>query len=221
MSFLVSQLIKDGYLKSPQIIEAFLKIDRSNFVPKELKEFAQEDRPLPIGFGQTISQPCVVAFMLELLQPQPGEKILDIGSGSGWTSTLLAEIVSKENKKGKVIAIEIIPELVKLGKENAKKYNFVKKGVIKFILGDGKRGYEKETPFDKILVSASASKIKNKGIENVPPNLKKQLKIGGKIVIPIGESIWLFIKKDEENFEEKETPGFIFVPLISSPLKFK
>jgi protein-L-isoaspartate(D-aspartate) O-methyltransferase len=108
--------------------------------------------------------------------------------------------------KGKVIAIDIISELVEFGKKNVAKYNFIEKGIVEFICADGSKGYKKESPFDKILVSATAKECY--------PSWKEQLKIGGKIVTPIGTSIWLFIKKTEKEFEEFEYPGFVFVPLI-------
>jgi len=201
---LIDSLIKEGWLKTPRIIKAFREVKRVDFLPKEIKDLAELNEALSIGYGQTISQPLVVAFMLELLQPQPGDKILDVGSGSGWTTALLAQIVGQ---KGKVIAIDIIPELVEFGKKNVEKYNFVKKGRALFICADGSKGYEKEAPYDKILASASA--------ETLPPVWKEQLKIGGRIVTPIGSSIWLFIKKSEKNLEEIEYPGFAFVPLIT------
>jgi len=203
MSQLVNSLIKEGWLKTPRIIEAFLKIKREDFLPKDIKDLAEVNEALPIGFGQTISQPLVVAFMLELLQPREGEKILDIGSGSGWTSALLGEIVGK---KGKVIAIEIIPELKEFGEKNVAKYNFIEKGIVQFVCADGSKGWEKEAPFDKILVSAEA--------KTLYLAWREQLKIGGRIVVPIENSIWLFEKKSENNFESKEYPGFVFVPLV-------
>lgn len=184
-------------------------------MPQSLKGLEELDQALPIGFGQTISQPLVVAFMLELLKPKPGEKILDVGCGSGWTTALLAFIVNpqgnpkSEIQKGKVIAIEVIPELKEFGQKNVAKYNFIEKGVVEFICADGSKGYQKEAPFDKILVSAEAEKCFQ--------NWKEQLKIGGRIVVPIGNSIWLFIKRSKEIFEEKEYPGFVFVPLVTKP----
>ena len=108
MKQLIKNLISSGYLKTPEIINAFYKIDRIDFVPEELKYEAHTNTPLPIGYGQTVSQPLTVAFMLELLQPKSGHKILDVGSGSGWQSVLLACLAGN---KGRVIAVERIPEL--------------------------------------------------------------------------------------------------------------
>jgi len=202
---LIDSLIGGGWLKTPRIIEAFRRIKRVDFLPKDLEDLAELNEALPIGYGQTISQPLVVAFMLEQLEPKEGDKILDIGSGSGWTSALLGEIVGK---KGRVIAIDIIPELVEFGKNNVAKYNFIEKGIVEFICADGSKGYKKEAPYDGILVSAAVQ-------TEVPRAWKEQLKIGGRIVTPIGSSIWLFTKKSESKFEEIEYPGFAFVPLIS------
>ena len=208
---LINSLIEQGWLKTPRIIEAFKKIKRIDFLPDDIKDLAEVNEALSIGYGQTISQPLVVAFMLELLQPKLGDKVLDIGAGSGWTSALLSEIVKD---KGKVIAIEIIPELVEFGRKNIAKYNFIEKGIAEFVCADGSKGYpniasrpEIAEGFDKILCSAEAREI--------PLAWKDQLKIGGRIVTPIGSSIWLFIKKSSQQFEEKEYPGFVFVPLVS------
>ena len=213
---LIDDLIKEGWLKTPRIIEALKKIERVDFLPEDIKNLAELNTALPISFGQTISQPLVVAFMIEQLQPQPGDNILDIGSGSGWTTAILAEIVGQngrnqkskiKDQKGRVVAIEIIPELMEFGKKNVEKYNFIEKGIVEFICADGSKGYKKEAPFDKILASASAEKI--------PQAWKDQLKVGGRIVTPIGTSIWLFIKKSDKKFDEIEYPGFVFVPLIT------
>ncbi len=201
---LVNELVEEGWLRTPRIIGAFRKVKRGDFLPDDKKDLAELNEALPIGFSQTISQPLTVAFMLELLQPKADDKILDIGSGSGWTSALLSEIVGEN---GRIIAVEIVPELKKIGEKNAQNYN--KNKTAEFILGDGSKGFKKQAPYDKILVSASIDE------KIIPKAWKEQLKIGGRIVCPIENSIWLFVKKTENDFEEKEYPGFIFVPLIS------
>lgn len=204
MNELIESLTEQGYLKTSLIIKAFKKIKRQDFVPERLKKEAEINTPLPIGYRQTISQPLTVAFMLELLQPKQGDKILDIGSGSGWQTALLSFIVGK---KGKIFAIERIPELIDFAKENFKKYNFIQDKIVEFILGDGSKGLKNQAPFDKIICAASTDKI--------PNEWKKQLKINGRLVLPIKNSIWLLIKKSN-GFKKKEFPGFAFVPLISS-----
>ncbi|TSC52129.1 MAG: protein-L-isoaspartate(D-aspartate) O-methyltransferase [Parcubacteria group bacterium LiPW_39] len=201
---MINELISQHYLKTPLIIEAFKNINRADFLPDDLKDEAGVNAPLPIGFGQTNSQPLTVAFMLELLQPQAGEKILDIGSGSGWTSALLAWCVGED---GKVLAIERIPELCEFGKQNIAKYNYIVKGVVKIICADGAKGLPEEAPFDKIIAAAAA--------DSVPPAWKEQLRIGGQMILPIKDSIWLLKKKSVKDFEEKEFYGFAFVPLIA------
>jgi len=205
---LIDFLIKEEWLKTPRIIDAFRKIKRVDFLTEELKNLSELNEALPIGFGQTISQPLVVAFMLEQLQPEPGEKILDVGSGSGWTTALLAEIVGL---KGKIISIELIPELKEFGEKNVSKYNFISKGIVKFVCSDGSKGFKREAPFDKILASAATDKI--------PDFWKEQLDIGGRIVAPVNSSILTLKNKQLANgeaiFEEKEHKGFVFVPLIT------
>ena len=126
---LINSLIQEGWLKTERYIEAFKKIKRVDFLPEEIKDLAELNEALPIGYSQTISQPLVVAFMIELLKPEEGEKILDVGSGSGWTAAILAEIVGD---KGKIIAIEIIPELKEFGENNILKYNFIKEEGLSF-----------------------------------------------------------------------------------------
>lgn len=185
------------------IEQLFKKIKREDFVLAQDKKHASVDAPLSIGYGQTISQPLTVAFMLELLQPVAGDKILDVGSGSGWQTAMLAQIVGA---KGKVFAIERVPELKEMGEQNVSKYNFVKKGIVQFFCADGTKGLAEHAPFDKIIAAASGKKL--------PVAWKDQLKVGGRIVVPIKDSIWLFVKKSEQEFEEKEFPGFVFVPLI-------
>lgn len=201
---LIESLIENGWLKNPRIIRAFKEIKRKDFLPEHMKDLSEANGALPIGWGQTISQPLVVAFMLEKLCPKPGQKILDIGSGSGWTTALLAYITGSN---GKVIAIEIIPELKEFGENNVAKYNFIEKGIAEFFCADGSKGFPKEAPFDGILASASA--------EEIPLVWKEQLKTGARIVAPIKNSIWVLEKKSKDNFKEEEYPGFAFVPLVS------
>ncbi|OGZ24902.1 MAG: protein-L-isoaspartate O-methyltransferase [Candidatus Nealsonbacteria bacterium RIFCSPLOWO2_01_FULL_43_32] len=198
---LIDNLIEQGWLKTPNIIQAFKKIKRVDFLPRDSKNLAELNEALPLGYNQTISQPLVVAFMLEQLKPELNDKILDVGSGSGWTSALLGEIVGL---KGKVIALETIKEIKEFGEKNAARYHG---GQVQFILADGSKGYAKEAPFDRILASAAVQ-------EEIPQAWKEQLKIGGRIVTPVGSSIFVLIKKSEKEFTETEYPGFAFVPLI-------
>lgn len=208
MTRLVNDLMHDGYLKNDAIIEAFTAISRIEFVPRDFEKQAEMNIPLPIGHGQTISQPLTVAFMLELLEPQEGQHVLDIGSGSGWTTALLAHIVGK---KGKVTAIERIPELCEFGKSNVEKYKFISSGIAEMHCTDGSQGFAKNAPYDRILVSAAS--------EEAPKSLLAQLKTGGKMVIPIYNYIWYFEKRGTGEYYNEKFPGFVFVPLVQkSPL---
>lgn len=200
---LISELERRGYLKNPRIVEAFRKIRREDFLPRELRDAAAINTPLPIGFGQTISQPLTVAFMLELLDPRLGHQLLDVGSGSGWQTALLAELVGPE---GHVTAIERIPELRAFGEENVRRYGFQN---VEFVTGDGSKGSPRHAPFDRIVVAAASGEI--------PQALKEQLRVGGRLVIPVGEwmqDIVLLQRLDAGKFTEERHPGFQFVPLI-------
>lgn len=218
---LVNDLKNIGVLKTPEIIKAFLKIDRVDFLPENLKNLAYLDEALPIGQNQTISQPYTVAFMLELLEPKPGDKIMDVGTGSGWQTAMLAHIVAaggktlgvdeetpsvKEPVAGKVYAIERVLELCRFGRSNIAKYNFIEKGIVEWFCEDASKGLPQRAPFDKIIAAAS--------VEKIPQSWPEQLKIGGRLVLPIENSIRLFIKKSKKNFASKEYPGFVFVPFI-------
>ncbi|MCD6258792.1 MAG: protein-L-isoaspartate O-methyltransferase [Helicobacteraceae bacterium] len=196
---MVDYLIDIGVLRSSRIIEAFRSVDRADFVADGGVFNAYEDYPLDIGYGQTISQPRTVAMMLEMLSPMQGDKVLDIGSGSGWTSALLASIVGAN---GSVTGVERVSELVRFGSANLKKYKFKN---AKIVQSADKLGIEEEK-FDRILVSAAANEL--------PYELIKQLKVGGKIVIPIQSSLFEIVKKENEEFDANEYYGFIFVPLI-------
>lgn len=200
MQELIDSMIVSGILRTSRIIDAFTRVDRKYFVPESVSNLMYIDKPLPIGNNQTISQPSTVAFMLEHLAPKEGDTVLDIGSGSGWTTSLLCYIVGEN---GSVTGVERVDELVKQGSENLSQFQFThdchiqKAGEILGIPG---------ALFDKILVSASA--------EEVPEALFNQLKIGGILVIPVKNSIFKFKKTSETYVEREEFRGFVFVPLI-------
>lgn len=198
-SEMVDYLIDVGALHSNNIIEAFRNVDRADFVADTRAADVYEDYPLGIGRGQTISQPRTVAMMLEMLSPKEGQKILDIGSGSGWTTALLAYIAGES---GLVIGVERVAELVRFGSSNLEKYNFKNAKIIE--AGD-ELGIEGEM-FERILVSAAA--------EEFPYELKNQLKVGGKIVIPVQNSIYEMTKDENGELDGVEHYGFTFVPLI-------
>jgi protein-L-isoaspartate(D-aspartate) O-methyltransferase len=181
--------------------DAFVAIDRKDFVLEDYAEEAYEDYALPLGQGSTISQPTTVAFMLELLDPQEGDNILDVGSGSGFTTALLAHIVGD---KGKVSGVERIPEIVKLGQGNIKKYDFKNAEILQ---AGEEVGFSKEAPYDKILVSAAA--------EELPKKLLEQLKIGGTMIVPVYDNLWQVKKTSETDTEIKKFDRFEFVPLIT------
>lgn len=199
---LISHLIKTNYLKTPRIIKAFLKIDRGEFVLDKFKNQAYLNQPLPIGYEQTISQPATVAFMMELLEPKPGQKILDIGAGSGWQTALLAEIVGK---KGKIYAMELIPELKLFGEKNVDKFNFIKDGIVKFFCKNALNGLPALAPYNRIIAAAAA--------QTLPKTWRKQLKIHGRLVAPEGNNIVIIKRKGRNTFQKQKHWGFSFVPL--------
>ena len=199
---LIKQLIADGYLKTPEIIGAFRAVDRAHFVGEENMNLAYEDTALPIGYGATISQPAVVAFMFEKLQPRAGNKILDIGSGSGWTSALLAKLVGP---KGQVVGIDIILELVTRARATLAEHYPKLAERITFIAGNATRGYPAGTPFDRIIAAASLA-------DKIPDVWKEELAVGGRIVAPVGNAIHLVVKTGKNVYKEEVFPGFIFVP---------
>lgn len=178
------------------ILEVFRKVKRENFLPEKLKTYAYKNYPLPIGQGQTISQPYTIAFMLILLELKDKQKILEVGSGSGYVLALISEI----SKKSELFGIERIKELA----ESSQKILNSKKN-IKIIYGDGSKGLKKESPFDRIITSAAS--------EDIPQKLVKQLKIGGILVAPVKKSI-IRLKKFVNENKIQEFSGFEFVPLI-------
>lgn len=183
-----------------RIEEAFEAVGRENFLPANVKNLADYDDALPIGQGQTNSQPYTVRLMLEWLEPMPGQKILDVGSGSGWTTALLAYIVGP---KGHVYAVERVPELVDFGRQNVERLGIKN---AKFYPVGQELGLLAEAPFDRILVSASADEL--------PQELVNQLKISGKMVIPVQNDILEITKKSKSDLDIKKHEGFVFVPLL-------
>jgi protein-L-isoaspartate(D-aspartate) O-methyltransferase len=196
---LIESMMNSGALRTARIVTAFREIDRKYFVPGELRKSIYIDAPLPIGKNQTISQPSTVAFMLELLGAKEGDKLLDIGSGSGWTAALLCKIVGPD---GSVTGLERIDELVEIGQKNLAQFNM---GNCHIEKAGSKLGLPDET-FDGILVSASA--------EEIPYELFSQMKIGATLVIPVGNSIFRFKKISDAEMTKEEYVGFVFVPLI-------
>lgn len=201
MDPLVDALTFAGVLRSPTIIAAFRAVDRTDFVRPEYRDEAYLDYPLPIGEGQTISQPTTVAIMLELLAPLPGERVLDVGSGSGWTTALLAHIVGET---GFVYGTERIPDLVRFGADNISRYN-VPHASIRH--AEKTLGLPSRAPFDRILVSAAS--------DTIPQELVDQLRPEGVMVIPVGTSVLRVEKHTDGSYTTRELPGFNFVPLIT------
>jgi len=196
---MVDYLVDVGALRTGRIIEAFRNVDRADFVADRDARDIYEDYPLGIGYAQTISQPRTVAMMLEMLSPKEGEKILDIGSGSGWTTALLAYVAGDS---GSVTGVERVGELVIFGRENLQKYGFKNAKIVHAKEGLGIAGEK----FDRILVSAAADEL--------PYELIEQLEVGGKLVIPIQSSVFEIVKKEDGEFDANEHYGFAFVPLI-------
>jgi len=200
---LLSYLQKTGAIKSPEVLGAFKKVRREDFVSEEYKSHAYEDRALPIEEGATISQPTTVAQMLELLDFKKGQKVLEAGSGCGYVLALINEIIGN---KGKIFGIEIKKNLVKFSKKIlASKKN------ITIVEGDAHQGLKKYAPFDRILVSAGAPEIPQNLIEQLNPD-------GGIMAVPVGQPyttqkmLKITKKKDEIKIEEKGY--FVFVPLV-------
>jgi protein-L-isoaspartate(D-aspartate) O-methyltransferase len=201
-NFLVKNYIEGEGIRDPEVLRAMYKVPRHEFVPEDLKNQAYEDRPLPIGLGQTISQPYVVAYMTELLQLGQDAKVLEIGTGSGYQAAILAEIVKD------VYTIEIFEELGKKAQERLERLAYKN---VKVRVGDGYYGWEEFAPFDGIIVTCAA--------DHIPPPLIQQLKPGGKMIIPVGgvfqvQMLMLVLKDDAGKVTVKNMLPVRFVPLL-------
>ena len=195
------QLEKRG-ITDKRVLEAIRNTPRHQFVPDEYADKAYIDGPLPIGYGQTISQPYVVALMSELLQLEGSEKVLEIGTGSGYQAAILSQLSSR------VFSIEIVKNLVDKSTLLLKKQGYHN---ITVRHGDGYKGWEEEAPFDAIIVTASP--------ETVPTELMRQLKTGGRMVLPVGkrlQKLKVITKNEQGNISEKTITSVRFVPMIHS-----
>lgn len=190
-------------IQNKHVIRAMKSVPRHQFVPFQQVRFAYNDRPLPIGYGQTISQPYIVAYMTQIIDPKPDHRVLEIGTGSGYQAAVLAEIADS------VFTMEIIPELAVRSERDLQKTGY-KNTVVKH--GDGFYGWEEKGPFDAIVVTAAA--------EFIPPPLIAQLKDGGKMVIPVGSPFMvqnlMLVEKKGENIRTKSLFPVRFVPFTRS-----
>lgn len=197
---LIERLRAIGF--SPKILEAFSEVKREDFVPEELERDTYEDTALPIGHGQTISQPYTIAVMLSELDLNEGQKVLEVGSGSGYVLALISKIIGK---KGKVFGLEIIGKLAKKSKEALENYSN-----IKVYNKNGFNGLPEEAPFDRILVSAA--------VREIPKKLLSQLKDNGILVAPKGpvfeQNIVVIQRQGDKFITKSEIPGFVFVPFV-------
>ncbi len=191
------QIISRG-VKDPLVIKAMRTVPRHLFIPNDNPSYAYLDEPRPIGEGQTISQPYIVAFMTEQLKLKPNYKVLEIGTGSGYQAAILAQIVDS------VYTIEIIPELAQRAKEVIKDLHYNNVVVIE---GDGYNGWPSKAPFDAIIVTAAPSKI--------PPPLLEQLKDGGRMVLPVGEYVQelVVVNKNKNGISMENVLPVRFVPM--------
>jgi protein-L-isoaspartate(D-aspartate) O-methyltransferase len=207
MEKLVADLKQKGVLRSKDIENALLKIDRAYFIPEDLKTYAYADTALPIGYGQTISQPYTVVFMLEHLDVQKGMNVLEIGYGSGWQTALLADLVGPS---GAVYSMEIIPELCTFGKVNISKFNDLDKRV-EFYCKNASGGLPEVSEsiggFDRIICAAE--------VQDVPLSWREQLKMLGVMIYPKKKSLYKETKIDKNKFDIAHFEGFAFVPFVN------
>jgi len=188
-------------IKDKKILEAMRKVPRHEFVPDNMIPYAYNDEPLPIGEGQTISQPYIVAYMTEALELKRSERVLEIGTGSGYQTAILAEIV------GEVFTVELISALSKKAQENLEKLKYTN---ITFKIGDGTYGWKEHEPYDAIMVTAAPDKV--------PQLLEEQLKVGGRMIIPVGSAIQelVLVIRGKRKSKKKKLLPVRFVPLIST-----
>lgn len=201
----VNSLVIRGYIKDPAIKRAMLKVKREDFVAPECKDASYVDTPLPIPGSVTISAPHMHAIFMEVLKLKAGDKVLEVGAGSGILLAYMKEVVGP---KGKIYGVEIIKETYEFAKKNLEKAGYGKK--IKLVLGDGSLGLSKYAPYDKIICSASCPEVPKPWIE--------QLKIGGLIATPVGppyagQDLIVIRKISKDKVEREEWGGVIFVPL--------
>ncbi len=198
---MVKETIELRGVKDPVTLKAMRNVPRHEFVDEQLKRMAYADRPLPIGYGQTISQPYIVAAMTEMLQVKEGDVVLEIGAGSGYQAAVLAEFVDH------VYTIEIVPELAEISTERLKRLGYDNATVKE---GDGYFGWEEHAPFDGIIVTAAAT--------HIPPPLIEQLKPGARMVIPVGppmqvQNLMLVEKQEDGTITQRSVMPVRFVPL--------
>ncbi|MCS7232907.1 MAG: protein-L-isoaspartate(D-aspartate) O-methyltransferase [Synergistetes bacterium] len=197
---MIKEQIEARGLKDEKILNVMRKVPRHLFVPQAYLSESYDDHPLPIGEGQTISQPYMVALMTSLLDLKGDERVLEIGTGSGYQTAILAELAKE------VFSIERIESLAKSAEERLKALGYKN---VRIKVGDGSLGWEEYAPYDAIIVTAAAPKV--------PSPLTKQLKVGGRIVIPIGDrffqNLHRYVKKGEETLEGHDFGGCVFVPL--------
>ena len=208
MEHLIKKWKENKIIKDLEVEKAFLKADRKYFVPEEYKNKVYHDYPLHIGFQQTISQPTTVAIMTQALEVKKGQKILDIGSGSGWQAAVLSFLIGN---KGKVITIEYVKELAELAKKNLEKLKIKN---VEIIHGDGNNGHKKEAPYDRIIMAAYSG--------DFPKDLIKQLKEDGIIIGPLGTEYsqeMIKARKTGKKLLRENLGNFIFVPLKDNKVK--
>ncbi len=199
---LVQKLISEGYIRSEPVKKAFLTVAREHFIPKHLQQHAYDDTPLSIGYGQTISAPHMVALMCEALEVYPGQKILEIGTGSGYHAAIVASVVGE---RGQVYSVERIDELAQQAKKKLMHHGF---STVSVETGDGSLGLEAYQPYDCIYVTCASPSI--------PQPLIDQLKDPGKLLIPVGDVYCelVLLEKKKNSVTQKDLGGCVFVPLI-------